>query len=104
MNESALKRAVIRRLEQLKASGVPLHWLKVAGSAMQRSGEPDITVCIFGHMVLLELKTVKGKVTRLQQHRMSQWTKAGARCVVIRSVSDLEIALADFLTIHRIPC
>src|SRR5574342_1099523 len=91
--ESNLYAAVRRYLDGLKRAGEPIEWRKVHGSATQRRGEPDLDICYGGVCVKIELKTEKGKLTKLQEHRLAQWKKALAMTAVVRSVGELKDVL-----------
>lgn len=77
----------------MRQSGEPIYWLKVHGSAMQRAGEPDLSITYAGRSIKAELKTEKGKATPLQLHRLKEWEAAGATVGVVRSLDDLKSLL-----------
>jgi hypothetical protein len=88
MSESALKRKVISAAKELRTrDGLPLHWLKIHGNAFQRTGEPDLILCVGGQFVAIELKVGDNKPTRLQLHRLEQWRSAGALTLVCYSLN-----------------
>jgi len=57
---------------------------------MTRRGEPDLDVVVCGHSLKIELKAGNNKATPIQEHRLSQWAKAGATVGVIRTVNELD--------------
>ena len=61
---------------------------KQHGGPYAQRGEPDID-CVYRSVSLkLEVKTEKGKVSKLQTSRIEKWRKAGAVACVVRSVED----------------
>lgn len=67
----------------------------VHGSALQRSGEPDI--CgeipdgVGGWLHLkIEVKTPTGKPSKLQEYRLAQYAKAGYVTGIVTSVDELK--------------
>jgi hypothetical protein len=72
--------------------------IKVHGNRFQ-SGEPDISACIDGRCIKLEVKTPTGRATKLQMLTLQKWELAGAVTGVVRSLSDVEILLES----HSVP-
>ena len=73
-------------------------YYKVHGSLFQRSGEPDLTGSIeYKNKIVhfkFEVKSVIGKVSRVQEERMKAWSKYDILVGVVRSVGDV-ISLLD---------
>ena len=89
--ERAVTAAIIRSLKARKAAGERVNWLKLHGSACQRSGEPDLLIVHEGRPVLVEIKRPSGShPTPLQVVRLKAWRSAGAICGVARSVEDVD--------------
>ena len=88
--EGHILECCIKHLKKLKREGLPIEWKKVHGSAMTRRGEPDLDVVVCGHSLKIELKAGNNKATPIQEHRLSQWAKAGATVGVIRTVNELD--------------
>jgi len=89
--ERAVTAAIIRSLKARQAAGQRVHWLKLHGSACQRSGEPDLLIVHEGRPVLVEIKRPSGShPTPLQVVRLKAWRSAGAICGVARSVEDVD--------------
>lgn len=82
--EALLVRGIIRWLNILPGCKA----IKTHGSAYGEAGTPDIFAVRNGQAYLLEVKTMKGKVSEIQKHRMKQWEEAGARVAVVRSVAE----------------
>jgi hypothetical protein len=63
-----------------------------------RRGEPDITGCLNGRRIEVEVKAPGAAgPTKLQQHCLDQWHRAGAIVCVARSVEDMKAALGGLL-------
>lgn len=88
---------VSRVLENLKQyRGVKA--IKIHGSVYQQKGNPDIIACIrhegvdlpytdyvapvYGQMVVAEMKTELGQLSKIQRQRLKEWFNAGAKCIV----------------------
>ena len=69
------------------------NYFKVHGSMFQRAGEPDLIGAInykgYSISFNFEVKSPKGKPTRLQVHRLQQWRQVGNLAGVVRSVDDV---------------
>ncbi len=91
--EAKLTKRIIDYLKKLKEDGLPVEWVKLHISPLQRAGDPDLHVTYHGHSHWMEIKAGKRKATTLQEHRLEQWRKAGAVVGVVRSVEDVEMIL-----------
>jgi Holliday junction resolvase len=58
--------------------------LKTISNGMQRAGIPDLLICCNGMFIGVELKTEKGKSSPLQEHELSEISKAGGRAFLLR--------------------
>lgn len=57
-------------------------------------GFPDIVACApFGQLVLIECKTGGARVHATQRDTLAEWSRAGALCLTVRSVDELQRAL-----------
>ena len=65
------------------------HAEKTHGGAYQ-AGRPDITACIAGRRVELEVKRPGRHATPLQQRNLDHWTRAGAVAGVVHSRDEVE--------------
>ncbi len=63
---------------------------KIHGSAYSQAGCPDLLVVALGRVLMLEVKTATGRVSKIQEHRMAQWRAAGAVAEVVRSLDDVK--------------
>jgi hypothetical protein len=96
--ETALTRKIRARLGEL----LPEAWVfKVAGSAFQRSGVPDLLICCGGRLLALEVKCpqpgetavhARGRVTDQQAKCLADLHRAGAYADVVISVEEAERA------------
>jgi len=72
----------------LKTMGIV--YRKRHGSSFSTAGDPDLFFVVNGQHYEVELKVPGAKPTALQRHRLSEWERAGATCVVIHSVVGLK--------------
>jgi hypothetical protein len=95
-SEGKIKADCLRYLKELKQSGERVEWLKISGSAMQRSGEPDLLIIYDKHKTgagrayFVELKREDEQPSPLQRYRADCWARAGATSVVCRSLQELK--------------
>lgn len=89
VRESALVSAIVEALRS--APGLVVR--KRHGTAWGFAGDPDLTGCYRGRHFELEVKTPAGAITRLQEARLAEWSRAGAITAVVRSVSEALAAL-----------
>ena len=85
MNEATLQRQIQK---YLKSKGA--YVIKVHGGKYQSAGVPDIIACVNGHFLALEVKTEKGKVTKLQEENIKAINKAKGFADVVRSLDDVK--------------
>lgn len=78
----------LKLLQRMKDAGVPVEWLKVTGGVRQKTGQPDLDICLAGRTIKDELKAPGEEATKLQTHRLKQWAAAGAITGVFGSVED----------------
>lgn len=69
--ETLFKNKVMKRL---KKYGAGIWVIKI--QQMTSLGDPDLIICAWGHFVAWELKTITGKVSKLQEHKLSKISKA----------------------------
>jgi hypothetical protein len=89
VRESALVSAIVEVLRA--APGLVVR--KRHGTAWGFAGDPDLTGCYLGRHFELEVKTPAGVLTRLQEARLAEWSRAGAITAVVRSVGEALAAL-----------
>jgi len=87
MKESTIKRNILRYLKTIPNS----KWeVSPPGS---RSGRADLSGCIRGHRVEIEVKNETGRLSKLQRYEINEWLRAGATAFVARSVEDVRLHL-----------
>ena len=60
-------------------------WIKYPGGVYGEKGTPDLIGTYEGRMILIEVKGPKTRITSLQEVRLAEWNRAGARALVLRS-------------------
>ena len=85
-SETALKRTVLTYLSRNYPTACVR---KRHGTVYTTAGDPDIYFLLDGIHVECELKQPGKEPTRIQQHRLLQWSKAGALTVVIHTLAEL---------------
>lgn len=68
---------------------------KEHGGAYGNAGIPDLICCIDGRFVGLEVKTDKGRVSKLQEVTIGKIQQAGGLAAVVRSVDDVRDVLKE---------
>lgn len=86
MTESQLTRKIVNILKK-EFSSEELWFYK--SSDKFTSGIPDIIICYHGRFVGIEIKTEKGKLTRLQAHTIERIKNAGGLAYVCRSADEV---------------
>lgn len=82
--EGRLSAAIVKRLNA--CPGVLVR--KRHGSAFAVAGDPDITGCVRGRHLELEVKLPGEEPTVIQRKRLAEWTQAGAIAGVATSVDE----------------
>lgn len=83
MRESDIQRQII---EKLGKSG----WLVIKLERTNWNGIPDLMALKSGVAIFIEVKTDKGVVADLQQHRIETLRRLGFHAIVARSLRDIE--------------
>lgn len=73
--------------------------IKLHGSAYTEAGTPDILCVCFNLPFLIEMKKPGGVLSKLQELRLAQWTKAGANTRVCYSAEDAILCVLVKLTL-----
>jgi hypothetical protein len=91
--ESKVKDAVVKIL---KDYGV--YYFFPATHGYGRSGVPDIICCYMGAFIAIECKTIKGKLTALQERELLRIRRAGGQSFVVNEdmLDDLKLYFASF--------
>lgn len=93
MKESRIQSNILKWLRQRPNS----YTIKI--SDMWAVGVPDIFHIEDTVFYAFEVKTPKGKATKLQLHTLATLKKAGAQCAIVRSLKDvMNIVSADTVT------
>ena len=82
MKESVIVRSILRYLKTVPHC---FYW-KAHGGMYGTAGIPDIIACIDGRFFGFEVKTPKGKPTKLQEAVIRRIRTAGGTAAVVRSV------------------
>lgn len=91
--ESQLLRSVERHLKKLARTDPTFCWRKRHGSSFTTSGDPDLYGLWNGTHFEIELKRPGQHPTPLQQFRLAEWSRAGARTFVVHSLPELLAAI-----------
>lgn len=89
MNESDIVKAIMRYLRTVPHC---FCW-KEHGGMYGTAGIPDIIACIDGHFFGFEVKTDKGKPTKLQGSVIRKILASGGTALVVRSVDEVRAAI-----------
>ena len=93
MAESDIVKAIMRYLKTVPGC---FFW-KEHGGIYGTAGIPDIIACIGGHFFGFEVKTEKGKPTKLQESVIRKILAAGGTAMVVRSVEEVRAAVDSTL-------
>ena len=69
---------------------------KEHGGKYGTAGIPDIICCLKGHFFGFEVKTQKGRTTKLQDVMIRKINDAGGTAAVVRSVADVKSVIARY--------
>lgn len=87
-------------LKYLKTVPQCFAW-KEHGGMYGTAGIPDIIVCIGGRFVAFEVKTDKGKLTKLQEITIEKIQAAGGMAVMVTSVEQVENIIKNLEVEHE---
>ena len=91
MSEKRIENAIQRYLDSLGAYHIKNH-----GSIYSRAGTPDITACIGGKFVAIEVKQPGGRVSALQAAHIELIKKAGGVAFVAYSLEEAKKNIEKF--------
>jgi hypothetical protein len=60
---------------------------------MSRPGVPDLCCCYQGRTVWFEVKSLTGRLSKVQQEEIARMKEAGARVFTVRSLEDVKFFL-----------
>ena len=78
----------LQRLCERELSRRRIAYLHLSFRARERAGWPDLTFCLHGRFVAVELKTITGKLTPEQVGVMADLERNGALTRIVRSFED----------------
>ena len=70
---------------------------KEHGGSYGSAGIPDIICCFHGRFVAFEVKTAKGRTTKLQDINIRNIHKADGVALVVRSLDEVKDALKELI-------
>lgn len=81
----------------LKAKGI--YYFKYFGNAYSTAGILDLTLCVNGKFVSVELKAEKGKTSSLQDYNIKKIQESGGIAIVLRpsGFEDFKKIIEDLL-------
>ena len=83
--ERSIQAAVLKWLNSGVATLIRCRSADAVGHVV---GDPDITGCIDGRHVEIEVKTSVGKPTKKQWYELRKWAAAGACCAIITTKAE----------------
>lgn len=84
MTESKIQSKI---LKYLKGAYPSAYIVKISDRFI--SGIPDILMIEDSYIYFFEVKTPRGRVSKIQEYTMDKIQKAGGNCYVVRSVEDV---------------
>lgn len=107
MSEATLQRSIIKHLDAVLPTSIravhvmnnprsPIHGKRMKDQGM-RAGVPDIMLIrSHGYVAFLEVKTAKGRLSEPQRDWADWLASNQVPYAVVRSIGDVDAALADF--------
>lgn len=89
MGAGPLEKTIVKQILAWLNS-MPECYARKRHGGMANPGEPDITACLSGRRIEIEVKRPGGKPTALQLHQLDQWRKAGALAFVAYSLEEVK--------------
>lgn len=79
-----------------------IYYFKYFGNAYSTPGILDLTLCINGRFVAVELKSEKGKVSVLQEYNIKEIKRCGGIAIVLRpsEFEEFKILIESLLNEH----
>lgn len=91
MAEKTIVNSIMRYLKILEDCFA----FKEHGGFYGTAGIPDIICCYKGRFIAFEVKTEKGKATKLQEATIEKIKMAGGTAVIVRSVREVKDAFKE---------
>ncbi len=79
MLEKDFQKQVIKFLKEHN-----IYYIKVWGGGYQRSGIPDLIICLKGKFVAIELKNEDGKPSALQLYNIDKIKQSGGQAFILK--------------------
>jgi hypothetical protein len=92
ISEKSITNAILKYL-----NGLPGCYARKTLGNMSNPGEPDISGCIAGRRLEIEVKAPGNKPTKLQERALKRWAATGAITGVAWSLDDAKIILREGL-------
>lgn len=91
-----LEKAIIKKIMTWLKTLPDSNFVKVHADAAN-PGAPDISGCIRGRRVEIEVKRPGGKATPRQEATLRSWERAGAIVAVVYSLDEAKEVLRDYV-------
>lgn len=91
-SEKALQTDLCKQLNYAQAT----KFITFHGTPMTEKGTPDLIGSVHGFMVVVELKDDEGKLSKIQEYRLEQWSKTGALAFSCRTKHEAYVKIAKF--------
>ena len=91
MLEKTITNSILKHLKSLPDCFA----YKEHGGMYGRAGLPDIICCYRGRFVAFEVKTDKGKLTKLQEATLQKITEAGGVAYKVTSLLEVKVILGN---------
>lgn len=89
-----LEKTIIKKIMAWLKTLPDSHFVKVHADAAN-PGAPDISGCIRGRRVEIEVKRPGGKATPRQEAKLRAWKNAGALTAIVYSLDEAQEVLRD---------
>ena len=90
-----LEKDIVEKIKRYLRTVPECFFWKEHGGQFGTAGIPDLIACIGGRFYAFEVKTPKGKVTKLQEATIRKIRKAGGVAAVVHSVDDVKKLLEE---------
>ena len=110
LSERVIQKGILDLLKMIKDRGAPIYAIRTASGSVTtdtgrrfstgRAGCPDITVCVNGLFVGLEVKTKTGRQSELQKKAQAEIERANGFYYIVRSNKDVEVALSYHIDVE----
>ncbi len=79
-----------------------IYYFKYFGNAYSTPGILDLTLCVNGRFVAVELKSEKGKVSVLQEYNIKEIKRCGGIAIVLRpsEFEEFKVLIESLLNEH----